>query len=110
MVPSFCGSQLAPKPGPLSLPLVKLSFCTTSTLRANLLWSHLPYRDDLFAVFDVISYKDLGGCVSEKRVLKLFRGGEILVCLFESDVFGLYDLPGSPDLSDSVVESSRCSD
>ena len=80
MAPSSLGSQSTLVPGPVSLTLFKLSFCTTANLRSNLLWTHLPNRDDLFAVFDSVFHKDLEGSVAEKKVLRLIRGGDLLVC------------------------------
>ena len=69
-------------PAPLSLPLFKLSFCTTPTVRANLVWTHLPQRDNLFAVFDCVSQKDAEGFMTQQKILKLVRGGDLLVCFF----------------------------
>ena len=81
MAPSSLGSRSTLLSGPVSLTLFKLSFCTTATLKSNLLWTHLPSRDDLFAVFDSVFHKDLEGSVTEKKVLKLIRGGDLLVGL-----------------------------
>ena len=67
--------------GPESLPLFKLSFCTTATLHSKMIWTHLPHRAGLFAAFDQIRKSGLGGLVSEKKVLKLIQGGDLLVCL-----------------------------
>ena len=44
-----------------------------------MLWTHLPNRDDMFAVFDKIRSRDLDGTVTGKQVMKLLRGGELLV-------------------------------
>ena len=68
--------------GPVSLTLFKLSFCTTPILRANLVWTHLPQRDNLFAVFDYVTRKDVEGFTTEKKILKLMRGGDLLVRFF----------------------------
>lgn len=35
----------------------------------------------MFAVFDQIRKSGLGGLVSEKRILKLVQGSDLLVCL-----------------------------
>lgn len=67
---------------PVSLPLFKLSFCTTPTVRVNLVWTHLPQRDNLFAVFDYVSQKDVEGFTTQKKILKLIRGGDLLVRSF----------------------------
>ena len=64
-----------------SLPLFKLSFCTTATLQSKMMWTHLPHRDSMFAVFDQIRKTGLGGLVFEKKILKLIHGGDLLVRL-----------------------------
>ena len=76
---STLASQSSQVIGPQTLTLFKLSFCTTPDLRSNLLWTHLPNRDDLFAVFDTVFGKDIELPVTEKKVLKLVRGSELLV-------------------------------
>ncbi|KAL8789718.1 MAG: hypothetical protein Q9213_000968 [Squamulea squamosa] len=67
-----------PPSGPVSLPLHKLSFCTTATLHSKMLWEHLAGGVDLFAVFDHVRKPGLGRAVSEKQVLKLVRHGDLL--------------------------------
>ena len=79
-------SQSGHVTGPVSLPLFKLSFCTTVGLRSNLVWTHLPQRDNLFAVFDYVTRSSVEGFISQKRTLKLVRGGEVLVCLLGSSL------------------------
>ena len=64
---------------PVTLPLFKLSYCTISSPGQRMLWTHLPNRDDMFAVFDETRSRELDGTVTSKRVLKLVRGGELLV-------------------------------
>ncbi|KAL9576747.1 MAG: hypothetical protein Q9212_006849 [Teloschistes hypoglaucus] len=64
---------------PVSLALLKLSFCTTVTLHAKLPWKHFSDGVDMFAVFDFVRKPDLGRSVSEKQVLKLVRQGDLLV-------------------------------
>ena len=71
-------SQTNIAPGPISLALFKLSYCTTQELKSKLVWTHLPERDRLFAVFD---YVNVGGFTSQRRTLKLVRGGDLLVRL-----------------------------
>ncbi len=44
-----------------------------------MMWTHLPAQDDMFAVFDQVRKAGLGGAVAEKKVLKLIRGGDLLV-------------------------------
>lgn len=66
--------------GPTSLSLFKLSYCTTATHGAKLVWTHLSAQSDMFAVFDQVRKIGLGGSMLEKRVLKLTRGGDLLVC------------------------------
>ena len=46
-----------------------------------MIWTHLPQRSDMFAVFDVIRKVGFDMVVSEIKVLKLVRGGELLVSL-----------------------------
>lgn len=76
-------SQGAPIEGPVSLPLFKLSFCTTATHGSKLIWTHLSGNNEMFAVFDQIRKLGFGGSVIEKRLLKLTRGGDLLVCFCE---------------------------
>ncbi len=66
---------------PVSLPLHKLSFCTTATLHAKMVWEHLSGGADMYAVFDHVKRPDLGRPVSEKQILKLVRHGDLLVRL-----------------------------
>ena len=42
-------------------------------------WTHVPDRDNIFAVFDLVRDKTLDGAVLEKKLLKVVRGGEVLV-------------------------------
>lgn len=70
--------------GPISLPLHKLSFCTTASLHAKMLWEHLSGGIEMFAVFDHVRKPGLG-TVSEKQVLKLVRHGDLLVCTLHCD-------------------------
>ena len=63
-------------PGSVSLALFKLSYCTTQELKSKMVWTHLPERDRLFAVFD---YVNVGGFTSQRRTLKLVRGGDLFV-------------------------------
>ncbi|KAL8784483.1 MAG: hypothetical protein Q9195_009030 [Heterodermia aff. obscurata] len=62
-------------PGSISLALFKFSYCTTQELKSKLVWTHLPERDRLFAVFDRVN---VGGFTSQRRTLKLLRGGDLL--------------------------------
>ena len=66
--------------GPLSLPLCKLSYCTTPTLASKMTWTHIPAQDDMFAVVDQVKRLGLGGSITTRKILKLIRGGNILVC------------------------------
>lgn len=66
--------------GPISLPLFKLSFCTTATHGSKFLWTHLTGKNEMFAVFDQVRKIGLGGSITERRLLKLTCGGELLVC------------------------------
>ena len=44
-----------------------------------MLWTHLPNRDNMYAVFDNTRKLCSNGVVAVKRVLKLVRGGDMLV-------------------------------
>ena len=74
--------------GLTTLPLKKFSYVTTPASRGKLLWTHLPQRDNLFAVFEFLTGKDLEGLTVKKRFLRFVRGNEILVC--RSEGRGLY--------------------
>ncbi|KAL9118187.1 MAG: hypothetical protein Q9187_005271 [Circinaria calcarea] len=65
--------------GLTTLPLKKFSYVTTRTSHGKLLWTHLPQRDNLFAVFDFTTTKDLEGLTVKKRFLRFIRGVEILI-------------------------------
>ncbi len=68
--------------GPVSLPLHKISHCTTPSVRAqHMEWKHSPNRDDMFAVFDTMRSKDISNRVTEHRVLKLICGSDQMVSL-----------------------------
>lgn len=66
----------------VSLSLFKLSHCTTPNLQSNLLWTHLPNRDNMYAVFDRIRKTSLEGLIVEQKVMKLICYGELLVRTF----------------------------
>lgn len=42
-------------------------------------WTHIPAQDDMFAVVDQVRRLGLGGAITTKKMLKLLRGGHILV-------------------------------
>ena len=48
-----------------------------------MIWTHLPQRSDIFAVFDVIRKVEIGMVISERKVLKLIRGSELLVSIIQ---------------------------
>lgn len=50
-----------------------------------MVWTHLPQRSDMFAVFDVIRKVGTDKVVSETKVLKLVRGGELFVSIFSHE-------------------------
>ena len=79
MAPSSSSTLSNAPLGPISLPLFKLSHCTITNPGARMLWTHLTSGDDTFAVFDEVRSRDLDGTVSSKQVMKLIRGGELLV-------------------------------
>lgn len=81
MAPLSVSTAAAVNHGPTSLHLFKLSHCTTTTPRSNMLWTHLPNRDDMFAVFDQLRRKNPDGSIVEKKVMKLVRAGELLVSM-----------------------------
>lgn len=64
-----------------------------------MLWTHLPNRDDMFAVFDQVKMKDHDGIVRDKRLLKLVRGADNIVCISSMKdgrtLFAAHDLPGN---------------
>ena len=64
----------------LTMPLAKFSYATTLNLSSRLTWKHLPERDNIFAVFDVVKSKGLAGRIKRQDVLKVVKGGEVLVC------------------------------
>lgn len=76
-------SQSGSSHGPLTLPLFKLSFCTATTHGSKLMWTHLTKEREIFAVFDQIKKFGLGGSITEKKLLKLTCGGDLLVCLLK---------------------------
>lgn len=43
-------------------------------------WTHIPAQDDMFAVVDQVRRMGLGGAITTRKVLKLIRGGNLLVC------------------------------
>ena len=47
-----------------------------------MIWTHLPQRSDMFAVFDTVRKVRISKDVSETKLLKLVRGGELLVSIF----------------------------
>ncbi|KAL2044738.1 hypothetical protein N7G274_002513 [Stereocaulon virgatum] len=63
---------------PVTLPLFKISYSTTATPRSSKQWTHLPNRDSMFVVFDMVRKKDLDGVVVERKLLKLVKEGELL--------------------------------
>jgi hypothetical protein len=65
--------------GLVTLSLCKFSYATSSPHQSTLLWTHLPERDHLFVVFDDENGQHLEGAVISRRVMKIIRGGSILV-------------------------------
>lgn len=43
-------------------------------------WTHIPDQDDMFAVVDQVRRLGLGGAITTRKILKLVRGGNLLVC------------------------------
>ena len=82
MAPSSASTTSTLMQGPVTLPLFKFSYCTSPNHQAKVIWNHLPQRSDMFAVFDVIRKVGISMVASEVKVLKLVRGGELLVSTF----------------------------
>ncbi|KAL8800559.1 MAG: hypothetical protein Q9182_005114 [Xanthomendoza sp. 2 TL-2023] len=75
-MPSF--PQPSSLNGPVSLSLRRLSFSTTPTLQSRPVWEHLTAGADMFAVFDHVQKTILGRAISEKWILKLVQGVNLL--------------------------------
>ena len=81
-----------------------------------MIWTHLPQRSDMFAVFDVIRKVGIDKVVSEIKVLKFVRGGELLVSIFSHEQLPIeYSLTSTlkervefPDLQDQVRMDEEC--
>ena len=76
-----------------TLSLFKFSYATNPSLQGKLLWTHLPQRDNLFAVFDYVTCRDPHGQPVRSSLFKVLRGTEVLVCLYiQSDfrIFGTF--------------------
>lgn len=63
-----------------TLSLLKLSYATTPDLHVKPLYTHLPPRDDIFAVFDRVSSKNFEGIVVKNQRMKIIIGSNTLVC------------------------------
>ena len=72
-----------------TMPIAKFSYANTPRLQSRPTWTHLPDRDNMFAVFDLVSSKGSGDCVIRRNVLKVVRGGDLIVryILFVSDTY-----------------------
>ncbi|KAL9634764.1 MAG: hypothetical protein Q9164_003893 [Protoblastenia rupestris] len=79
MPPSIASSSSTLINGPVTLPLAKLSYCTTATLSSHMQWIHLTNQSDLFAVFDTIRRLDVSEQISEKHILKLVNGRDLVI-------------------------------
>lgn len=66
--------------GLLTMPLGKFSYATTLALQSKPIWTHLPDRDNMFAVFDLVSSMGSGDDVSQRNVLKVVRASDLVVC------------------------------
>lgn len=89
MAPSSVTVATSVPSNPVSLSLVKISYCTTPASHSNMLWNHLPFRDGMFAVFDTDRRRDNNGLVTEKRVLKLVCKSEQLVGFLSFSLHGM---------------------
>ena len=63
----------------LTMPLAKFSYATTSGLQSKPSWTHLPNRDNMYAVFDLVKSKGSGDSVNQRDLLKVVRGSDLLV-------------------------------
>ena len=79
MAPRSASATATVTQGPVTLSLFKFSYCTTASPRSPMQWTHVPDRDNIFAVFDLVRNKTLDGAVLEKKLLKVVRGGVLLV-------------------------------
>ncbi|KAA6413315.1 MAG: hypothetical protein FRX48_03059 [Lasallia pustulata] len=64
--------------GLLTMPLGKFSYATTLALQSKPIWTHLPDRDNMFAVFDLVSSMGSGDDVSQRNVLKVVRASDLV--------------------------------
>ncbi|MCJ1273299.1 hypothetical protein MMC21_001089 [Puttea exsequens] len=69
-------------PGPASLPIMKLSHCTSQNLQAKVTWTHLANRDDMYVVFDLLRTNVSDGSVKEHSVLKVVTAGELFDTIY----------------------------
>lgn len=67
----------------VTLALYKFSYATTIDILAKPIWTHLPQRDNLFAVFDQVAGETAPGRVARQKILKIAQAGELLVRLKE---------------------------
>lgn len=67
--------------GPTTLSLIKFSYATTPTLQAKILWTHLPERNDLYAVFEEVNTKQSGGLLQRRKMLRIIQGSNLIVSL-----------------------------
>ena len=109
MAPSSISTASTVVRSPVTLSLFKFSHCTSPNPKAKMIWTHLPQRSNIFAVFDVIRKVEIGMVISERKVLKLIRGGELLVSIFQRNLlpinlltFIIKEQVEFPDLQDQV--------
>ena len=64
----------------LTLSLFKISYTSSATVQGKFTWTHLPQRDNIFAVFDGLNGPAYGASSQVGRVLKLLQNSDVLVC------------------------------
>ena len=77
----------------VTLPLYKFSHAMSPTLQSRIQWSHLPQRDNLFAVFDEVRERDHEDAIVRRSVMKIVHGGNVLVRSCHLQSFRLIGLP-----------------
>lgn len=63
----------------LTLSLFKVSYTSSATVQGKFTWTHLPQRDNIFAVFDGLNGPAYGLSSQAGRVLKILQNSDILV-------------------------------
>ena len=72
-------------------------------------WTHLPNRDGMFAVFDLVMERNPDGVVRERALLKCVRGGE-LIASNQSPLSFLADGDFQEQIGLDVLQHQVCTD